>query len=146
MLSERATLYFGPIAHTAGFLDLLVRFIRELKRWKSGRKRSTRPPTETGRSQDPRGKQSAPAGPSQQQAATKQEELADLYAAYQDVLTRHELYDVEGRFWSARSLLRDGQTRPFDGCSKSTSMASPISPAPNTKCWKSCPSGSTACR
>ncbi len=45
---------------------------------------------------------------------SKQRELAGLYAAYQDVLTRHDLYDTEGRFWSARHLLREGQTRPFD--------------------------------
>lgn len=32
-------------------------------------------------------------------------ELADIYAAYQQILHRGELYDAEGRFWAAREIL-----------------------------------------
>jgi hypothetical protein len=31
-----------------------------------------------------------------------------------DVLNRRQLFDAEGRFWTARTLLRDGQRRPFE--------------------------------
>ena len=44
----------------------------------------------------------------------KDRELADLYTRYQERLTQHELYDAQGRFWSARAELRKGQVRPFE--------------------------------
>lgn len=37
-----------------------------------------------------------------------------LYATYQRQLIRHNLFDVEGRFWYARDLLARGLRRPFD--------------------------------
>jgi ATP-dependent helicase/nuclease subunit B len=85
--------YFGPIAHTRGFLDLLVGFIQELKRleiWPEELAAATSRRTE------------------------KDAELCSLYERYQQVLTRHELYDGQGRFWSARAWLREGSRPPFD--------------------------------
>ena len=40
--------------------------------------------------------------------------MGELYAAYQDLLVKNQLYDREGRFWEARDLLSKGQTRPFE--------------------------------
>lgn len=94
--------YFEPIAHTAGFLDLLVRLIRELKRleiWPEAFSQASSAGRPTKR---------RPTGPD------KHSELAALYAQYQAVLEHHHLYDAEGRFWSARFLLRQGQTQPLD--------------------------------
>ncbi len=44
----------------------------------------------------------------------KDQELVSLYRAYQQHLHDSQLYDAEGRFWTARDLLRLGQTRPFE--------------------------------
>ncbi len=91
---ERGRLrYFAPIARTPGLLDLLVQFIQELKRLEIW-------PDEL-----------AAAGG--QHATAKDRELCYLYGRYQEVLTEHDLYDAQGRFWSARAVLRDGQRRPF---------------------------------
>jgi ATP-dependent helicase/DNAse subunit B len=87
--------YFGPIAHTPGLVDLLGHWIAELKRleiWPDEFREACR-----ARGMTP-----------------KDRELAELYEQYQLALTEHELFDAEGRFWSARALLREGQTRPFD--------------------------------
>src|SRR5262249_35823438 len=43
----------------------------------------------------------------------KDRQCALLYAAYQDRLIRHQLYDLEGRVWYARDLLGRGIRRPF---------------------------------
>ncbi len=87
--------YFRPIVDTAGFLDLLAGFIRELKRhevWPE---------------------MLAERMPSFRRDA-KLSELADLYARYQALLNERRLFDPEGRFWAARTLLAAGQTQPFD--------------------------------
>ena len=86
--------YFQPIAHTPGFLDLLVQFIQELKRLEIW-------PEELDKAIGRR-------------ASSKDRDLHDLYERYQQVLTAHDLYDPQGRFWSARALLRDGQPQPFE--------------------------------
>ena len=87
---------YATIARTDGFIDLLESFISDMKRleiWpeqlaaKRHRRRST---------------------------AAKQKELAHLYAAYQECLNRYDYYDAEGRFWTARELLADGQQRPLE--------------------------------
>jgi ATP-dependent helicase/DNAse subunit B len=87
--------YFGSIADTPGFVDLVGRFIREWKRmeiWPEQFREVCRSQGET----------------------AKDRELADLYTEYQQRLIDHHLYDAEGRFWTARSLLRDGQRRPWE--------------------------------
>lgn len=51
---------------------------------------------------------------SEPHAAHKERQWARLYAQYQRLLVRHHLYDLEGRLWHARDLLRDGRCRPFE--------------------------------
>jgi len=78
--------YFGPIAETSGLVDMLCDWISEMKRleiWPDQLKRAC---TARGMGQ-------------------KDRELLDLYEAYQQALTEHQLYDAEGRFWSARDWL-----------------------------------------
>jgi len=87
--------YFGPIADTPGFLDLVVGYIRELKRLEIW-------PEELAAAEGPR-------------AAAKNRELCRLYADYQQLLTRHDLYDRQGQFWAARELLRKDQWGPLSG-------------------------------
>ncbi len=94
--NERGELdYLRPLAGKPGLLDALGDFIAELKRLEIW-------PEDL-----------AGAG-KQRNALPKDREMAALYAAYQDALIRHELYDAEGRFWSARELLRSGQLAPFE--------------------------------
>jgi ATP-dependent helicase/nuclease subunit B len=80
--------YFAPIAASSGFLDLLSQFIHQLKRLEVW-------PEEL----------AAACG---RRPRPKDQELCRLYAAYQQRLTDHHLYDAEGQFWSARTLLKDG--------------------------------------
>jgi ATP-dependent helicase/DNAse subunit B len=85
--------YFAPISSTPGFLDLVVGFVRELKRveiW----------PDELANALGPR-------------PDAKNRELLSLYRQYQDYLEKHDLYDGEGQFWAARELLRDGRCGPL---------------------------------
>jgi ATP-dependent helicase/nuclease subunit B len=44
----------------------------------------------------------------------KDSQCVQIYTAYQDLLIRHHLYDLEGRSWYARDLLGRGLRRPFD--------------------------------
>jgi RecB family exonuclease/superfamily I DNA/RNA helicase len=44
----------------------------------------------------------------------KDVELLEIYDAYQGCLRKHQLYDAQGRFWSARDRLEQGQQRPFE--------------------------------
>jgi ATP-dependent helicase/nuclease subunit B len=85
---------FEPIAETAGFLDLLVGFVQEMKRLEIW-------PEELAKACGSR-------------PSAKDRELCHLYHEYQRALNAHHLYDAQGRFWSARELLRDGQLRPFE--------------------------------
>ena len=87
--------HFGPIAHTSGLLDLVVALIGELKRLEIW-------PEEFRHACERRGRHD------------KDRELAALYESYQQRLTEHQLYDAEGRFWTARARLRAGQRRPFE--------------------------------
>src|SRR5207237_562196 len=48
-------------------------------------------------------------------ARRKDYQCALIYAAYQQFLVHHRLYDLEGRFWYARDLLARGHRRPFEG-------------------------------
>jgi ATP-dependent helicase/DNAse subunit B len=45
----------------------------------------------------------------------KDRQCALLYSAYQERLVRHQLFDLEGRFWYARDLLGRGVRQPFEG-------------------------------
>ena len=95
-LAERGELrHFAPIAGTAGLIELVAQFIGELKRreiWPEDFDRACR----------------------QRGQSHKDRELTAIYAEYQRLLQQHSLYDAEGRFWSARALLRAGQTAPFE--------------------------------
>ncbi|MEX2186427.1 MAG: PD-(D/E)XK nuclease family protein [Pirellulales bacterium] len=87
--------YFSRIADTPGFADLLSGFLSEMKRHEIW-------PEDFRAACERRG------------LTAKDEELFAFYDAYQDVLARRQLFDAEGRFWTARTLLGDGHRRPFD--------------------------------
>jgi len=87
--------HFAPIADTSGLVDQVGDLIGELKRLEIW-------PAEFLRACEARG------------LRPKDRELFELYDAYQQQLLEHNLYDAEGRFWSARELLKRGQRRPFE--------------------------------
>jgi len=84
--------HFGPIAATSGLLDLLCEFIRQMKRLEIW-------PEQLAEACHQRG------------LAQKDRELLAIYEAYQQRLLEHNLYDAEGRFWSARDRLREQPVR-----------------------------------
>ncbi len=87
--------HFLPIARTGGLVDLICELISELKRldvWPDRFRDACRSRGMT----------------------AKDAELLTLYEAYQQILNEHHLYDAEGRFWSARRLLREGRRGPFE--------------------------------
>jgi ATP-dependent helicase/DNAse subunit B len=87
--------YFAGIAGTPGFVDLVAAFLSEFKRseiW----------PDDFSAACQAGG------------MSAKDRELHSIYAAYQADLTRGNLFDAEGRFWSARTLLQQGFAGPFD--------------------------------
>jgi len=87
--------HFGPIARTGGLVDLVCELISELKRLEIW-------PQEFHQACQRRG------------ITQKDVELFEIYDTYQQWLREHELYDAEGRFWSARALMRNGQRRPWE--------------------------------
>lgn len=94
-LADARLPYFEPIVQSSGFLNLLEGFISELKRLEIWPEHF------------------------QQGIASRREsphlhELAWIYAEYQRLLTAHRLYDAEGRFWTARELLRERPCAPYD--------------------------------
>jgi len=94
-LDEGKLSYFAPIAASEGFLELVVGFLRELKRleiWPEHFAEACRARGES----------------------AKDRELAGLYKAYQDALRAHRLYDREGTVWAARRLLREGKSSAFE--------------------------------
>ncbi|MBN2477276.1 MAG: PD-(D/E)XK nuclease family protein [Pirellulales bacterium] len=78
--------HFGPIARTSGLVDLLCDFVGEMKRLEVW-------PEQFHRACNARG------------IAQKDLELLEIYDQYQRCLRERQLYDAEGRFWSARDLL-----------------------------------------
>jgi ATP-dependent helicase/nuclease subunit B len=87
---ERRTgrlVHFGPIASTAGLLDLVCEFIRQMKRLEIWPDQFSAACRERG-------------------VGRKDQELLAIYEAYQERLVAANLYDAEGQFWSARDLLR----------------------------------------
>ncbi len=107
--------YFANVAGTTGFLDLCTAFISELKRaeiWPEEFVELIETAGSGDGSTSPRG------------SDARSREISLIYSAYQDRLhasdgnTRQDgvvagLYDAEGRFWSARTLLKDGVRGPF---------------------------------
>jgi ATP-dependent helicase/nuclease subunit B len=87
--------YFRPIVSSSGLVDLVCEFISELKRLEIW-------PEDFRRACQARG------------YTAKDRELLELYDAYQLILRENQLYDFEGRFWSARDWLQRGQRRPFE--------------------------------
>lgn len=86
--------HFGPIAETSGFLDLAGSFIAELKRgetWPEHFREACQRRGSTARDGD----------------------MADIYDAYQSALRARNVYDAEGRFWSARDELQRGSQGAF---------------------------------
>lgn len=94
--------YFASIADTPGLVDLASAFISELKRveiWPEEFAEACR--------------ESAALGAPQGKLSPRDQELFALYRDYQALLNRAQLYDLEGRFWSARRLLQQGQGEPY---------------------------------
>lgn len=87
--------HFKAIAASDGLVELAAAFISELKRLEIW-------PDHFGRACRERG------------ATDKDRELIRLYADYQEALNNYNLYDKEGRYWTARRLLREGQKRPYE--------------------------------
>ncbi len=86
--------FFAEAAHRAGFIDLLIEHIREL------RQRGVHPPAYE--------RIAAARGESPQH-----QELALLYADYDRQLTAHGLCDAEGIHWAARDALASGACSRF---------------------------------
>ncbi|HEY4760429.1 MAG TPA: UvrD-helicase domain-containing protein, partial [Thermoguttaceae bacterium] len=87
--------YFRPIASTSGLVDLICELISELKRLEIW-------PDDLRSACQARG------------FTAKDQELLDIYDAYQLVLRENQLFDAEGSFWSARDCLQHGQRQPFE--------------------------------
>jgi len=87
--------HFARVASTPGFVIQVDQFIAELKR-----------------------KDIWPEEFSQRTGSDRRaRELSRIYAAYQKILLRSELYDTEGRFWAAREILTAAAAtgrQPFD--------------------------------
>ncbi len=86
--------HFGGIAHTSGFLDVVLGLIAELKREEAW-------PEDFQKAYSARG------------ASRSDQELGTIYQTYQDQLVTQNRYDAEGRFWSARDRLDAGYWNPF---------------------------------
>lgn len=87
--------HFLPIARTGGLVGQICELVSELKRLDIWPDRFRRACQARGMTQ-------------------RDVELAAIYEAYQQVLNEHHLYDAEGRFWSARTLLGEGRRRPYE--------------------------------
>jgi len=86
--------HFSPIASTTGLIDLICDFISELKRLEIWPDQFRAACTARG-------------------LGRRDSELIDLYESYQQSLTDHQLYDDEGRLWSARDRLQKEQPHPL---------------------------------
>ncbi len=93
-MQARELRHFQKVAGTSGFVNLLARFISELKReetWPETFRKTLNSRPES----------------------FKDEELCRLYERYQDKLLEWGKYDSEGRFWLARELLAQGNWTAF---------------------------------
>ncbi len=109
LLSKNELKYFAPIAQTSGFVDLVLGFIAELKRNEIWPERFVGACMERGREDSGMAIVGGDRG-----LGSKDRELARIYERYQELLNQHDLYDAEGRFWSARDVLKRGSRGPFD--------------------------------
>jgi ATP-dependent helicase/DNAse subunit B len=105
----RQLAHFGPVADTRGFGEGIVALLAELKR-------NEVRPIDFARAAYRRGYAGTRVARAQRDAriSLKERECARLYARYQRQLRAHHLYDLEGRLWYARDLLRAGARRPFE--------------------------------
>ena len=87
--------HFAAIAEEPGLVDIAGEFIRELKRLEIW-------PEDFLKACKARG------------LNDKDRELHSLYQTHQDRLIQHKLFDRDGRFWSARELLQNGQQAPLE--------------------------------
>jgi len=94
LASEGKLTYFQPIAETGGFLSQVMSFVSELKRAEIWPERL---------------EEVLDSGDS----SSRDRELSAIYRQYQDYLLRQDLYDGEGRFWSARDQLSRGHWGAF---------------------------------
>ncbi len=92
LLGENRLQHFGPVAGTAGFIDQMLGLISELKRGEIWPEHFE----EALHNDRPRDR-----------------ELAAVYRDYQNHLHQRNLYDGEGRFWSARDQLTRGHWGAF---------------------------------
>jgi ATP-dependent helicase/DNAse subunit B len=109
-LYERGELsHFQRVVETRGFADGVFALLAELKRheiWPAHLARAAYQRGYRGRdvARTLRG----------QTISVKERQCARIYARYQSQLIRHNLYDVEGRYWYARDLLARGRRQPFE--------------------------------
>jgi ATP-dependent helicase/DNAse subunit B len=94
LIREGRLPHFETIAATSGFLDLVLAFISELKRGETWPEHFTRACAERG-------------------TRPRDRDLGLIYARYQEALVAAEVYDGEGRFWSAREALAAGHWGRF---------------------------------
>ncbi len=94
LLREGRLTHFRSIAATRGFLDLVAGFIAELKRGQTW-------PLEFVEACRRRG------------TKARDRELGAVYTRYQEALVAGNVYDSEGRFWSARAALEEGHWGRF---------------------------------
>jgi ATP-dependent helicase/DNAse subunit B len=88
--------HFQRIVDTRGFAEAVFAFFAELKRseiWPE-------------HLEDAIARRAA--------ASPRHRQCLLLYTEYQNLLIRHHLYDLEGRFWYARDLLSRDQRQPFE--------------------------------
>ncbi|MDA7978507.1 MAG: exodeoxyribonuclease V subunit gamma [Pirellulales bacterium] len=86
---------FGEISQTSGFVEMLSSFISEIKRleiWPEQLIAACRA----------------------RKIREKDLEIHKLYERYQQELNACGLYDAQGQFWTARTLIRDNKRAPFD--------------------------------
>jgi ATP-dependent helicase/DNAse subunit B len=91
--------HFGRVVETRGFAEGVVALLAELKQ-------NDVRPIDFARAAYRRGPDGA--------LSAKDREVARLYARYERHLAAHNLFDLEGRLWYARDLLRRGARRPFE--------------------------------
>lgn len=94
-LAQNKLPHYGKIAGTSGFIDVVLQLISELKREEAW-------------------PEDFEAAISKRGAKAADLELSSLYQAYQNLLVSNQRYDGEGRFWSARDQLTQGNWGPFD--------------------------------
>src|SRR5262245_21640101 len=92
--------HFERVLDTRGFGEGVVNLLAELKRAEVRPKEFTQAAYRRGKRREVIG--------------AKDRACTGIYDRYHQHLKRHHLYDVEGRLWYARDLLRQGQKQPFE--------------------------------